>query len=157
MDYGFAQNRKRIEYCRTQWEKIKSSLNIIGDTVVLVLANENECLDQMALNYLPDYVLRKRAVRAEILVPNDIMKAKLQNLQYNFAFKITLVDSELLRDIYEYFCFAFNLDNITFTFLDLCTYNTLGRIIEETDINEEEAACLGVYWLRELPGEIANV
>lgn len=157
MDYGFTQKRKQIEEYKIEWERIKSTLNITEDTVVLVLGDENKRLDQLCLDYLPNYVLRKNAMRAEILIFNEELKKSAQNKKYGFPFRVTLLDGEVLQGIYYYYCFAFNLDNIAFTFLEQCPYNTLGRIIEETDITEDEAVCLGVYWLRELQGEMADV
>ena len=66
-------------------------------------------------------------------------------------------EREKLLLVFDYYCFAFNLDNIAFTFLKHCHYNLMGRILDETDITEEEAVCLGVYWLRELQEKKVNV
>lgn len=155
--YIFSDNKERILRGKKAWEKVSNELNVDNNTVILVLANDDNELDNEALKHLPNFVKRKRARCAAILVPADMIKKRVLEFSYSFPTTISIVNREVLIQIYDYYCFAFNLDNIAFTFIEQCSYNTLGRLLEETDITAEEAACLGVYWLRELQGKMPNV
>lgn len=150
-------DKKRMLQNQNVWQEISEKIGFNLYTVVLGLAGENEALDQKALDYLPDFIERKKANRAEIIVPNEKLRELAEKYKYDFPARISIIPEENMRQIYDYFCFAFNLDNIAFTFLDQCPYNLMGRILRETDITEEEAVCLGVYWLRELKEKITDV
>ena len=144
---------------RAIWDGVKRQHAIDSKTVILVLSGENYCMDEKAIEMLPEFVKRKRAERAEILIaePSHHLKEDVGKQKFSFPVQVSIEMEEDLRCLYDYYCFAFNLDNIAFTFLSQCHYNLLGRILSETDITETEAVCLGVYWLREIPEYIRHV
>lgn len=156
-EFEVENDKKRILEGRNRWDEISEKLKVNMSTVVLCLADENNLLDHKALEYLPNFVKRKNADRAEILVLNDNARERAAKFSYTFEARITVIDGETMRQIYDYYCFAFNFDNIAFTFLGQCPYNLMDRILNETDITEEEAVCLGVYWLREMQERITDV
>ena len=146
----FELKKHRILECKQVWKSVSEKLSISDRTVTIVLSGENLELDQKAISHLKYYVARKKAVRAEILVCNEVSFEKVTKYPYDFPVNVTLMKKSELQAIYEYYCFAFNMTNITFTFLEYIEYNLLGRIIEETDLTLEEIVDLGVYWLREV-------
>lgn len=152
-------DKEKIIHGKALWDSISNEYEIDGSTVSLVLSGENKILDKYALELLPAFVERKKAQKAVIFIAKEsrLDLEWIGNNRYPFPACVVVEDIERLRLIYDYYCFAFNLDNMTFTFLNHCHYNLMGRILQETDITEEEAVSLGVYWLRELPEKNSNV
>ncbi len=144
-------DKKRIIQGKARYEELVENLRIDSKYVILVLAGENELFDLMALENLAAYVRRKKAVGAYILCIDEKMFAISSQKKYDFPFIVSRITKTDAESIYEYYCFAFNIENITFTFLNHCHYNLMGRILKETDITEEEAVFLGTYWLRNIP------
>lgn len=139
------------------WDEYVSFYNIDDRTVVLALAGESRKIDSEALARLPHFVRRKKSNRVVVFKGKDSVDAETICEEYGLDVDIYEVPIAELREIYRYYTFAFNLDNIVFTFLEECPYNYMGRILNETDITEDEAVCLGLYCLRKLPGEMENV
>lgn len=158
--YRFEERKKRIYRGKNIWEKLTNILSITHNVAVVILSGENACLDFNVICFIEEYVKRKIATKALILVTkqNEItVKSMLEGHTYPFDIEVYVIDDGSLELIYEYYCFSFNLDNVAFTFLNRCPYNTLGRILNETGVTEKEAACLGVYWLRRIPEIIVDV
>ncbi len=158
MNYDFGADKEKILRGKKIWDAMSREYRFDSKNVVLVLAGDNKKLDLFALDYLQTFVSRKKANRAEILLTDESYVADyLQRKNFLFPVNERKSRREDLSLLYDYYCFAFNLDNIAFTFLNHCYYNLMGRILNETDITEEEAVCLGVYWLRELQEKKVNV
>ena len=122
----------------------------------MCLSGENEILDQKALEYLPWYVELKKAVKAYILVSCRLKGKKIYGYDYAFPFEVANITVGTMKKIYDYYCFAFNLDNIVFTFFRDCHDNMIYRLLRETDINEKEIVCLGIYNFRQIPEKIED-
>ena len=145
--------KKELYEGKDIWNQLTEKYLIDINTVTVVLAGDNESLDIEAINQLPFFVKRKRANRAIILTENYKYSEYLKKQLFHFEVCEVILDKSSLLYIFRYYCFAFNFDNIAFTFLDECEYNMLGRILSETNITEKEAVSLGVYWLRSIPEE----
>ena len=153
------EDKRRMIDNKKVWNEITEDFFDIKDTVVLALAGDNKKLDNNALLLLPCFVQRKKAQRAEILVLTENEKwvrTIVKKHLYMIEARVKAVSRDVMIKIFDYYCFAFNLDNIAFTFLNHCHYNLMGKVLDETSITEMEAVCLGVYWLNELPGKIAD-
>ena len=57
----------------------------------------------------------------------------------------------ILKALYDYYSFDKFFDNIVFTYKTFPKYNLLGKVLNETSINEQDAVCLALYHLREVP------
>ena len=152
-------DKEKIIHGKVLWDSISNEYEIDGSTVSLFLSGENKKLDKVAVELLPAFVERKKAQKAVIFIAKEsqLDLELIDKNRYPFPTRVVAEDIERLQLLYEYYCFAFNLDNMAFTFLNHCHYNLMGRILNETDITEEEAVSLGVYWLRELPEKKSNV
>jgi hypothetical protein len=150
VDYkiNLEKGKEKIIRCRSIWEGLSAEYNIDAKTLVVVLAGENAELDELAMKHLPMFIKRKKAERAVIWTCKEDTLQMAQGYSYDFPAHVSILAEESLLDVYDYYCYAFNLDNIAFTFLNHCPYNLLGRILDETSITEAEAVDLGVYWLR---------
>jgi hypothetical protein len=151
------KEKDKIIRCKRVWDDFTAEHHIDDKTAILVLAGENSVLDETAVMHLAMFRKRKKAERVEILVCKEDTLHMVQRYQYDFPVYVNLLSEETLCAVYDYYCYAFNLDNITFTFLNHCPYNLLGRILDETTITESEAVDLGVFWLRHICVEDKDV
>lgn len=142
------------------WKMLRLKLRIDYKTVVLVLVNENRKLDYYALAHLGDYMARKHAKSAVVLFyENETGRLAEEVLA---KYEITGKNVRLCRcarktveTVHDYYSFHNFFDSIAFTYTSQPGDNMLGRLLEETQVNEEDAVCLGLYHLRMVlvPGE----
>lgn len=130
------------------WQKLKIKFRINYDKVVIVLSGENEKLDRQVMEYLPDFMERKRVTSAVILCRR---KDEWEGFAERTGYIISEIFEEEMVILYSFYSFIKFYDNIVFTNTDKPEDNMLGRYIRETDINEVDAACLALYHLRHIP------
>lgn len=133
------------------WHRIKQHYHINSQKIVLVLANENERLDYFALAHLEDFVKWKWVKEAVVLVENRETVKLVKSMDYSFPVKTGVMKKEARECLYRFYSFDKFFDHIVFTYTDRPKDNLLGRVLKETEINEEEAVCLALYHLRAVP------
>lgn len=139
-------------YGALSWEIMRIRFRISYKKVILVLVNENRELDYYAMIHLKDYMQRKCANEALILYADKNVHHMICNIKAGVHKKVYPYSEKKLRRIYRYYSFYKFFDNIVFTYITSPKDNQLGRVLNETQINEEEAVCLGLYQLRTVPG-----
>ncbi|HBA50114.1 MAG TPA: hypothetical protein DCZ91_20440 [Lachnospiraceae bacterium] len=138
------------------WRMLWLKLRIDYKTAVLILVNENRKLDYYAMAHLGDYMSRKHAESAVVLFCENetyrIAKSVLE--KYGDAGKklrLYRCGRKTVEAVYDYYSFHIFFDNVAFTYTSRPGDNLLGRVLEETQVNEEDAVCLGLYHLRKVP------
>lgn len=116
--------------------------------MVLVLTNENKTLDYYAIAYLKYFVKRKYANEAIILFHDVETKKMLKKFKFPFEVKAVFYPLKEIEKLYDYYSFEKFFDNIVFTYTTFPKDNLLGRILDETPVNEQDAICLALYHLR---------
>ncbi len=143
------------------WRKLKIQYRINYKKVVLVLAGENKKLDKACLDHLDDYIHRKYAESAIVFYPAECYVGGLVVAEKNYEVKLCPMQKETIERLYSFYCFMKFFDSIVFTYTYKPMDNQLQRYLNETDVNEEDAACLALYHLRHVPDlqsqEQANV
>lgn len=130
------------------WWQLRIKLKITYHKVVIVLAGENRKLDKNVLAHLKDFMVRKYADRALIICKEEQKEdiAFLYKLEERISvYAIKTAKMDLLYSFYSFMKF---FDNIVFTYTDRPGDNLLERFLNETDVDEEAAACLALYHLR---------
>ncbi len=133
------------------WRLFCIANNISFKCVVLVLNNENEQLDKYAVEYLDFFSNRKAAKKALIIWSDGETKEWLDKVKLSSEKKVIHVSFKNINLLYDFYSFYKFFDNIVFTFTSKPQENLLGRILNETDINEKDAVCLALYHLRYVP------
>jgi hypothetical protein len=133
------------------WERIKIKYKIGYDKVVLVLAGENKALDKACLDHLPDFMSRKSSDRCLVFYPDDCYKAIDLRPVTGREVRFISMKRRIIERLYHFYSFMKFFDNIVFTYSDRPQDNLLQRFLDETDVNEEDAACLALYHLRKVP------
>ena len=141
----------RILYGWLYWSYFKLINHISYKYVILVLASENKELDVWAVRHLGDFAKRKCADKAMIIFYDDAGEKASKELYTGCNIVRKKLPNKRVKLIYEYYSFDLFFDNIVFTYVSEPDENLLGRILDETDVNEEEAVCLALYHLREVP------
>lgn len=136
------------------WKRLQLEYRVTYKTIVLVLVGDNKTLDEECIFYLDEIIERKYA-RKILIIYNENVYSQGQgyDLENTRGLDCTVVylEQDRIALLYRYYCFVKFFDNIVFTYTDIPSDNMLGRYIEETDINEEDAACLALYHLRHIP------
>lgn len=130
------------------WKLLCIKYAINYNKVVLVLANENEELDKNAVKYLDIFCKRKGALKSLIIVPQQADYEWINQENMSKDIKVAHITDNGLSLLYDYYCFDKFFDNIVFTYTTKPEENMLGRVLEETTIDEREAVCLALYHLR---------
>lgn len=133
-----------------QWFRLCISYQINYKKVVLVLTNENKKLDYYAVAYLEYFVKRKYAEKVIILFHDIESKKMVESFHFPFEVKTVFYPLEKINKLYDYYSFKKFFDNIVFTYTNCPEYNLLGRVLDETSINEQDAVCLALYHLRKV-------
>lgn len=133
------------------WRSIKLQYHINNQKIVLILAGENEKLDFFALAHLEDFVKWKWAKEAVILAENRETVQLIKKMNYAFPVKAEVMKKEARECLYRFYSFDKFFDQIVFTYTNRPKDNLLGRVLRETEINEEDAVCLALYHLRAVP------
>lgn len=140
-----------ITYGYFVWLKYKLRFRMNEHKVLLVLTGDNKKIDYYALLHLGDYVKRKIADMALILVMDKEMLKLAKSMDFPFTAEVLQVKEKEILSFYDYFCFEEYMDNVVFTYTGRPKENLLWKLLEKTDIHEEEAVCLGYYCLRHVP------
>ena len=144
-----------------RWGVLRMRLGIGEKTVVLFLTNDNLRLDYYAMVYLKDLMERKYADRAVVFLDDVLCRSlpggasflRTLGRMVKTREQVTLCRypaSETKR-VYGYYGFHKFSDRVVFTSTDRPKDNLLGRALRETKVNEEDAVCLGLYHLRQVP------
>lgn len=133
------------------WLRICGQYKINYHKVVLVLPEKNETLNDYALVHLEDWKERKGVEEAVLVTDQEAVIDRVKKMDFPFSVKVCNCKREEIEVLYSYYCFDKFFDNIAFLYLDKPKDNQLGSVLAETQINEEEAVCLGFYCLREIP------
>lgn len=142
------------------WRGLRLRLRIDYKKVVLVLVNENRKLDYYALVHLGDYMDRKHADGAVVLFYDDATCSLAQEAlagcgNVEKPMRLYRCAEKTIATVYDYYSFHKFFDNIAFTYASRPKDNLLAKVLEETQINEEDAVCLGLYRLRKVSAHAA--
>lgn len=136
------------------WLGVKLRENVDYKKVVLVLTGENDRVDDYALRYLDHVIERKYANEALVIAPDKEMAEKVSRYDYIHRVKAMVLPMKKIVLIYKWFCLdKYFFKNLIFTYTRTNSDNMLGRIMDETDIDEEDVVCLALYKLRTIPGK----
>lgn len=133
------------------WNILRLRLRIHDKKVVVVLTGENRKLDHYAIVYLEDFMKRKYADEALIFIDDKKTCKMIKAVDPPVALKIYKYPREKMERLYSYYSFYKFSDRVVFTYTDKPKDNQLGKALRETDINEKDAVCLGLYHLRAVP------
>lgn len=133
------------------WQRVRIKYKINYNKVLIVLTDENHELDKQVIIHLSDYLERKHVKSAIILCKDDCMMEWVSMVEYMKSVKVYSWPITNMEKLYSYYCFIKFFDNIVFTYIDKPSDNMLGTYLRETDVNEEDAACLALYHLRSVP------
>ena len=134
-----------------QWISLRIKYKIDYSKVVLALTGEDKKIDYYALAYLEKYMKRKFAKSAVILYNDRVIENMLKDFQFSFPTETVCYPPLRMKALYDYYSFDKFFDNIVFTYKTFPKYNLLGKVLNETSINEQDAVCLALYHLREVP------
>lgn len=140
-----------VLYGAVIWQIWKLRFAINQKKVVLVLTGENQKVDESALNHLNDFMNRKYADGAIIIIDCKKMSQLIKKTALPSCVKVYQCSRNTIKFLYRYYSFYKCSDKLVFTYTDQPKDNQLGRVLRETLINEEEAVCLGLYRLRKIP------
>ena len=121
------------------WAMLRFQCRIDYKKVVLVLVNDNRKLDYYA------YKTCRLARKALAEYGSGGKKVRLCRCAKN-----------TIETVYDYYSFHKFFDNIAFTYVSRPKDNLLGRVLKETQVNEEDAVCLGLYHLRTVPARASH-
>ena len=133
------------------WNWLRLRYAITYKKVVLVLTGDNEKLDYYCLKYLEDFIRRKYANSAIIISPDEKVLKNVAKMKFSFPIELCLMDKMKMTLLYDFYSYMKFFDNIVFTYTSIPKDNLLGKILAETNVNEEDAACLALYHLRIVP------
>lgn len=134
------------------WLILKIRYLINYKKVVLFLTDENSKLDITALEYVQFYLKRKNAKSVIVFYVNDKTYNFINNnLELKSVCQCEKLSYSRMRFLYDVYSFYNFFENAVFTYTMIPKENLLGRILEETDINEIDAVCLALFHLREIP------
>lgn len=142
----------RIMYGYFYWMILKIRYLINYKKVVLFLTDENSKLDITALEYLQFFLERKNAKSVIVFYVNDNTYSFINNNpEIKNVCRCKKFSHKRMLFLYNVYSFYNFFENAVFTYTTIPKDNLLGRILNETDINEVEAVCLALYHLREIP------
>lgn len=140
-----------ILYGTLIWQMWRLRFSLNQGKIVLVLVNENKKLDYYALAHLNDFIDRKCANEVILIFKDKTTYKLIKKMKFSFSVKVHQCSKCEIEKIYRYYSFYNFSDKIVFTYTTYPKDNLLGKVLKETSINEEEAACLGLYHLRTIP------
>lgn len=135
---------------RLLWEKLKRKYHIDYRKVVLVLSGQNDLLDQKCMEYLPYFKRRKFAEEAIVIYASGRKMVRADTGPEAAERFVEMADREI-ESLFRLYCFYRFFTNIVFTHTYSPDDNQLQRFLEETGVDETDAACLALYHLREVP------
>lgn len=133
------------------WQRTRIKYKINYSKVVIVLSGQNNELDRQVLLHLRDFIRRKHADTAIVLCGEGCENKWIKFMEdYSDISVHSLADGDMTL-LYSYYNYMKFFDNIVFTYTDEPENNLLGKYIRNTEVNEEDAACLALYHLRHVP------
>ena len=133
------------------WDVLRLRLQIHNGKVVIILTGENRKLDYYTIVYLEDFMNRKYANEAIILLNDKKSYEMVKIVAPSVRLKIYRYSKNKIKRLYRYYSFFKFSDRVVFTYTGFPEDNQLGKALRETEINEVDAVCLGLYRLREVP------
>ncbi len=133
------------------WQRVKIKYGINYSKALIVLSDENHELDKQVLLHLSDFAERKHVDCTVVLCDESCVSEWILLLSGNNKVQIHIMSKDDMEKLYDYYCFIKFFENIVFTYTDKPEDNLLGTYLRETDVNEEDAACLALYHLRSIP------
>ena len=145
----------RMIYAWFCWNIFKIIHAITYKTVVVVLTGEDVMIDYYCIQHLNDFAKRKYA-RKKIVIYFETVEDKrykncIQSLKKSPETKVIKLSYKWGELFYDFYSFHKFFDNIIFTYTSRPEENLLFRVLKETNVNEEDAACLALYHLRYIP------
>ena len=134
------------------WKILQVRFGISERKVVLFLMGDNQKLDGYALIHLKEFMDRKYAKGGVLFLKDKRDYGQLKRVKLPDGVRFCLYPVRKIETLYDYYSFHKFSDKILFTYTDKPKGNELGRLLRETEIDEEEAVCLGLYRLRSVPG-----
>lgn len=133
------------------WKFICIKYRINHDSVVLFLTDENEKIDYYALAHLESYMDLKKANKALVFYKSETTLSNVKKNNFEKNVKFVKYNVRNIEMMYTTFCFYKYFENVVFTYLDTPKDNLILKLLNETEVNEEEIVCLGLYVLRRVP------
>ena len=146
-------------YCKTlheafTWHQIRRKYNIDENTVVVALPEKHCDWNEIAIKYLPDYIKRKNADRAVVLVVDETIVDKRRTECNSDLVLYRLIEPECLKKLMKYYSLHRFFDKIVFFYLEYPKDNKSSFILNSTEVTMDELVCLGFYRLREVPSHV---
>lgn len=139
------------------WLAIKWRYCMDYSKIALVLTGENETVDEYALSYL-DHVIERKCAKEALVIVSDrkaVKRPLIRRCRYPVRTKV--ISDRKIKLIFKWHCLDKFYKNLIFTYVRTNQDNLLERFLNETEINEEDAVCLALYNLREIPEQKAGV
>ncbi|MBP3805036.1 MAG: hypothetical protein J6I76_14330 [Oribacterium sp.] len=133
------------------WKIIKTKFQIDYRKVVIVLSGENAEVDRQAITHLSDFMERKHVDKAIIFCAEQTKEKIKKEFEENSSILVETLGNDEMNLLYSFYMFTKFFDNIVFTNTDTPSDNMLGRYLKQTQVNEEDAVCLALYHLRQVP------
>lgn len=130
------------------WQLLRLKLKIDYHKVVIVLTDENRNLDRYVLAHLEDFMDRKYANQAVLMCTEGREEELASSYECEEWVRIHAIGEAQMELLYSFYSFMKFFDNIVFTYTESPKDNLLKRFLDETNVNEEDAACLALYHLR---------
>lgn len=132
------------------WQSVRIKYAVNYNKAMIVLTNDNHELDKQVLLHLPDFAKRKHVNKTIVLCKQRYV-AEWALLFSGDSVEIHAMTEPDMEKLYSFYSFMKFFDNIVFTYVDKPADNLLGIYLRETNVNEEDAACLALYHLRFIP------
>lgn len=142
---------KRILHGWLLWKRIKIRFQINYDKIVVVLSRENAEVDRQAMLHLGDFMERKHVNKAIVFCKEQTKEEIKKMIGEISSISVETLSDDEITLLYSYYSFTKFFDNIVFTNTCTPSDNMLGRYLEQTQVNEEDAVCLALYHLRQVP------
>lgn len=142
----------RAWHGRNIWKWLKIKYRINYDCVVIILTEQDEEWNKLALKYLQDYMKRKSAKKALIFYTGNCTLKYLEPYMTDNIQMFKMKELQVRRLI-RYYCLYRFFDNIVFFSLEEPKDNNGREILSNGKITKKELICLGFYCLRYVPDD----
>lgn len=132
------------------WHSMKRKYHINYEKVIIIMSEDDDEWNRMALLHLPDYMERKNVREAVIFLTENIDRDSIKRLAGENV-ELATISKECVWYLNKYYCLYRFFDNIVFLSLDMPKDNNGREILGNGVISKEELICLGFYFLRRVP------
>lgn len=152
-DVGRKLNRRLISIAKgiLVWTILKIRYRLNYDKVLLILPEADYELNYYALAHLGDFLKRRHAKEALVLVTNPETLNLCMNIEMEMSFRCKEISIEKVDWLLSFYCYWRFFDNAVFVLLNKPQDNISDKIIGTNGITKEELVCLGHYCLRCVP------